>query len=177
MSTICTVAPRRERQSFLDFDIELDLENLDADIAIIGMPYGDPYNIDGVTNDQTNAPTAIRRASRRISGGLERWDFDLGGPLLDERPVRVVDCGDIPGDARDLAAHYRLAEQAIRLILAAGAMPIVLGGDHGVPIPVFRALHDRGPVTLVQIDAHLDWVDHKSGVREGYSSRCGAPRK
>lgn len=165
-----TVAPRQIRQTFMNFDLVLDLEHLEADIAILGVPYGDPYNIDEVTNDQTNAPTAIRQASQRISGGLERWDFDLGGPLLDGKQVRIVDCGDVPGDARDLSRHYSRAEEAIRLIRRAGTFPIVLGGDHGVPIPVLRAFEDCGPITLIQIDAHLDWVDTKHGVREGYSS-------
>ncbi len=165
-----TVAPRQIRQTFMNFDLRLDLEHLEADIAILGAPYGDPYHIDEVANDQTNAPTAIRQASRRISGGLERWDFDLGGPLLNGKQVSIVDCGDVPGDARDLSRHYRRAEKATRLILRAGAFPIVLGGDHGVSIPVLRAFEGRGPITLIQIDAHLDWVDEKHGVREGYSS-------
>jgi agmatinase len=170
MTETLTVPPRAMRQSFMDFEIVTDLDSLDADVAILGIPYGDPYSIDEVTNDQTNAPTAIRRASRRASGGLERWDFDLGGPLFDEKAVRAVDCGDVPGDARDLAAHYDLAEQAARRIFASGALLITLGGDHGVPIPVLRALDAQGPVTLVHIDAHLDWRDDVAGVREGYSS-------
>jgi len=165
-----TVPPRQVRQTFMNFQLALDLNHLEADIAILGIPYGDPYHIDEVTNDQTNAPTAIRQASQRISGGLERWDFDLGGPLLDGRQVRIVDCGDVPGDARDLRQHYSRAEKAVRLIRRAGAFPIVLGGDHGVTIPVLRAFEDCGPITLIQIDAHLDWVDEKHGVREGYSS-------
>ncbi len=170
MSANLTVEPKKVRQSFMGFDIALDLEQLEADIAILGLPYGDPYNMDEVTNDQTNAPTAIRRASRRISGSLERWDFDLGGPLLAEKQVRVVDCGDVPGNRHDLGQHYRHAENVVRQILKAGAMPIVMGGDHGVPIPVLRAFDDSGPITLIQIDAHLDWVDEKFDVREGYSS-------
>lgn len=165
-----TVAPRQIRQTFMDFDLALDLEHLEADIAILGVPYGDPYNIDEVTNDQTNAPTAIRQASRCISGGLEQWDFDLGSSLLDGKQIRIVDCGDVPGDARNLSRHCRRTEEAIRLIRRAGAFPIVLGGDHGVPIPVLRAIEGCGPITLIQIDAHLDWVDTKHGVRKGYSS-------
>ena len=58
----------------------------------------------------------------------------------------------------------------MRAILAAGALPIVLGGDHGVPIPVLRAFDGRGPITLVQIDQHIDWRDEVNGVREGLSS-------
>ena len=122
------MAPRQVSQTFLDFDLALDLDKLDAHVAILGLPYGDPYNIDQVTNDQTNAPTAVRRASRRSSGGLERWDFDLGSPLLAGRDIRIVDCGDVPGDARDLSQHRHHAELAARKILGTGALPIVLGG-------------------------------------------------
>lgn len=49
-------------------------------------------------------------------------------------------------------------------------MPIILGGDHAIPIPVLRAFDDQGPITLVHIDAHLDWRDEINGVREGLSS-------
>ena len=170
MSDPLTVAPRQGFKSFLDFPLALDLDTLDAQVAILGIPYGDPYSIDEVTNDQTNAPTAVRQASDRISTGPAQWDFDLGGTLLDGTDVRVVDCGDVPGDARELDGHYRRAEAAVRKILAGGALPIVIGGDHGVPIPVFRAFEGRGPITLVHIDAHLDWRDEVNGARKGYSS-------
>ena len=170
MKESLVIAPRREFTTFLDFPLCTDLDSLDADIAIIGMPYGDPYSIDEVTNDQTNAPTAVRRASDHASSGLERWDFDVGGPLLAGKNVKVVDVGDVPGDARDLSAHYRRAEQVVRKILERGAMPITIGGDHGVPIPVFRALEGLGEITLVHVDAHLDWRDEVNGAREGYSS-------
>ena len=165
-----TVPPRSVFTTFMNFPLATDLDRLDAHVAIIGMPYGDPYSIDEVTNDQTNAPTAVRRASSRISLSLEQWDFDLGGTLFDGKNIKVVDVGDVPGDARDLTGHYRRAEQAIRKILKAGALPVTIGGDHGVPIPIFRALDEHGPVTLVHLDAHLDWRDERYGVKEGYSS-------
>jgi agmatinase len=134
------------------------------------MPYGDPYTIDELINDQTNAPTAVRRASARISQALDRYDFDIGGPVFNEKAIKVVDVGDVHGDFHDLKDHYRRAEQAIRKILKAGALPISIGGDHGIPIPIFRALDDQGPITLVHLDAHLDWRDNVNGVTEGYSS-------
>ena len=170
MSSPLTVPPRAPFTTFLDFPLHTDLDTFDAHVAILGLPYGDPYTIDEVTNDQTNAPTAVRRASARICRHLDRFDFDIGGTLFDGRDVRVVDCGDVPGNARDLAAHYRKAEEAARKILDAGAMLVSIGGDHGVPIPVFRACERHGPVTLMHVDAHLDWVDDKDGVREGYSN-------
>jgi agmatinase len=168
--TTLTVPPRGMRTTFMDFPFAPDLDRLDAHFVIIGMPYGDPYTMDETINDQTNAPTAVRRASERASRGLDRWDFDIGGTLFDDKEVSVVDVGDIPGDPRNLARHYALAEQAIRKVLAAEAFPITIGGDHGVPIPVFRAFSAHGPITLIHIDAHLDWRDEVSGAREGYSS-------
>jgi len=170
MSEQLTVPPRKPFSTFMDFPLHTDLETLQADVALLGIPYGDPYTMDEVTNDQTNAPTAVRVASSRIGQALDRYDFDFGGPLLDGRSVRVVDCGDVPGNPSDLRAHYRLAEKAARMILDSGALLVMIGGDHGVPIPVFRALEGRGPVTLVHVDAHLDWRDDVNGVREGYSS-------
>lgn len=177
MSEILTVAPRREFHTLFDAPLVLDLDTLagiGAHVGILGLPYGAPYSMEDVTNDQSNAPTAIRRSWQRALRSLERWDFDLGGPLLDGKDIRVVDCGDVPGAPNEPMKHYRLAEEAARKIVGAGAMIISLGGDHGVPIPVFRALSSlpglEGPVTLVHVDAHLDWRDHVGGVREGLSS-------
>ena len=177
MSETLTVAPRREFHTLFDAPLVLDLDTLadiGAHVGILGLPYGAPYSMEDVTNDQSNAPTAIRRSWQRALRSLERWDFDLGGPLLDGKDIRVVDCGDVPGAPNEPMKHYRLAEEAARKIVGAGAMIISLGGDHGVPIPVFRALSSlpgrEGPVTLVHVDAHLDWRDHVGGVREGLSS-------
>jgi len=109
MTESLTVPPRREFQTFMDILLHTDLESLDAHVAVIGLPYGDPYTIDEVTNDQTNAPTAIRRESAQLSIGPDQFDYDVGGPMLDGRPIRLVDVGDVPGDARDLGAHFRKA--------------------------------------------------------------------
>lgn len=165
-----TVAPKLGHPTLLYSRLATDLDRLDADIAVLGIPFSSPYSIEEVTNDQTRAPTAIRQATDRAVRSLERYDFDIGGPLLDDRDVKFVDCGDVPGDFRDLGSSFVRAEQAVRKILAAGALPIMLGGDHGITNPVLRAYDGRGPITLVQIDAHLDWRDEVNGVKDGYSS-------
>ena len=92
-----TVPPRRPFTTFLDFPLHTDLDTFDAHVAILGLPYGDPYNIDEVTNDQTNAPTAVRRASSRLSMHHDRFDFDIGGTLLDGHDVRVGGLRRRPG--------------------------------------------------------------------------------
>lgn len=166
-----TVAPQTNHKSLLFSELALDLDNLDADFAVLGMPYGAAYTPQDYNNDQTKAPTAIRQASDRVIRSPERYDFDIDGPLLQNRSdIRFVDCGDVPADLNEPRGHFIRAEQATRKILAAGAMPIVLGGDHGITNPVLRAFDAQGPLTIVQLDAHLDWRDEVNGVKDGLSS-------
>ncbi len=170
MVTPTTISPHSDLHTFMGFPLCTKLDTLDAHFAILGIPYGCPYRMADVANDQTNAPLALRRESARLSRSLDRWDFDLGGTLFEDREIRVFDCGDVPGNPADLKEHLRAAETAVRTILERGAYPIVIGGDHGVTIPVIRALDGHGPITLVQVDAHIDWRDEFMGVNEGYSS-------
>ncbi|ALA20414.1 MULTISPECIES: agmatinase [Chelatococcus] len=170
MALPLTVPPTTKHQSFLWSPISTDLDALDAHVAILGIPFGSAYEATAITNDQTRAPDAVRAATDRVCRGLERYDFDVGGPIYGGRALKVVDVGNVPADMTDLASHYRRAEEAVRKILAAGAMPVTIGGDHGIPIPILRAFEGRGPITLVQVDAHIDWRDHVNGVRDGLSS-------
>lgn len=170
MNLPLTVAPHRGHESFLYAETSTDLDSLAADIAFLGIPHGAPYSMHDVNNDQSRAPDALRQVTERAVRSLERHDFDLGGPLYDGKDIRLVDCGNVPGNMHDFAEHRARAETAVRKILAAGALPLVIGGDHAIPIPVLRACEDRGPITLVQIDAHIDWRDEVNGVTQGLSS-------
>jgi agmatinase len=165
-----TVPPSLKHQSLLWSPICTDLDALDAHIAILGIPFGSAYQASAITNDQSKAPDAVRSVTDRICRGLERYDFDVGGPIYGGRALKVVDVGNVPADMTDLRSHYARAEQAVSKILAAGAMPITIGGDHGIPIPILRAYKGHGPITLVQVDAHIDWRDEVNGVRDGLSS-------
>lgn len=171
MTTALTAAPAGNPRTFLDLPLAQDLDALEAQIAILGVPYGMPYRPSEMANDQSRAPDAIRQASDQTYQMRERFDWDLGGTLLDGRPVSLVDCGNVTADASDLKAHYRRAERAAGKILRTGATLVTLGGDHGISIPIMRALGgiaDR--ITLVHVDAHLDWRDESNGEREGYRS-------
>ena len=77
MANKLTTPPKKEFQSFHDFPIVTDLDNLEADIAFLGIPFGDPYSMGEASNDQSNAPTHIRRYCERSLRGLDRYDFDI----------------------------------------------------------------------------------------------------
>jgi agmatinase len=170
MTNGLTTRPTQTPPPFLHSEFVDDLDNLRADIAYLGIPYGEAYRYADIVNDQTNGPAAMRMASGGILRSIERYDFDLGGTLYDGKEIRAVDCGDIYGDHLDRLSHVGRAEAAMRKILAAGALPIILGGDHAIPIPVLRAFDQQGPITLIQIDQHIDWREEVNGVRFGLSS-------
>ncbi|MGH2462934.1 MAG: arginase family protein [Candidatus Limnocylindria bacterium] len=141
----------------------------EADIAILGVPHGFPYPTSGSTAGCSEAPSAIRRRSARLGGFVGHHDFDTGRPLL-PNAGRIVDCGDVLGDAADGPGNAARAEATVRALLEQSVTPIVLGGDDSVPIPVIHAFADYGPITVLQIDAHLDFRDEVGGVTQGYSS-------
>ena len=153
--------------SFLGAPIESDLASLDADVVILGVPHGWPYPRPGATAGCAEAPAAVRRRSQRMARFVDHWDFDLDGPM---RLPRLVDAGDVPGDPADGPGNSRRTSAAVAAILERGAVPICIGGDDSVPIPILRAFEGRGPITVLQVDAHLDFRDEVDGTREGYSS-------
>ena len=153
--------------AFLGLPIWTDLATLEARVAILGVPHGWPYPRPGPTAGCAEAPTAVRRRSVRVARFIGNWDFDLDGPL--ELPS-TVDAGDVPGEPADGPGNSERTTAAVRAILERGAVPICIGGDDSVPIPILRAYEGRGPITVLQIDAHLDYRDEVDGVREGYSS-------
>ena len=142
-----------------------------ADVAILGVPFGVSYPSPGLTAGCADAPAAIRGRSRRLAHFADHHDFDLDAPMLvASPPLSIVDAGDVDGSSEDGAGNAHRAEAAVRALLGAGVVPIVLGGDDSVPIPVLRAYAGEPPITVLQVDAHLDFRDEVNGVRDGYSS-------
>jgi len=158
------------RPTFLDMPRCTDLAALDADIAVVGIPFSTPYDMTASRGDCSAAPDAIRMQSLRLARFLTHYDYDFGGDIFAGRAVRIVDCGDVAMTPGAFEVNNQAATDVVRAILDRGAVPVVLGGDHAIPIPVHRAYEGRKPFCLVQIDAHLDWRDERNGVRDGLSS-------
>jgi agmatinase len=143
-----------------------DWSAIDADVAILGAPY------DAGTQWRAGArfgPKAIRDASMLFSFG-HAGAYDHEDDVTYLEGVRMVDLGDADIIHTDTAGSHANIEAGVRAILKAGALPVVLGGDHSVNIPCIRAFDTEGPIHIVQIDAHLDFVDARHGVRFGHGN-------
>lgn len=156
-------------ETFLGLPACPDLDRLDAPAALIGAPGATPYGSVGAYC--RNAPGAIRAAAASLAANIDRMNFDLGGPSFPEGCRMPVDCGDLPFDPVDFAANRAAIAAATRQILRRGAVPVVLGGDDSVPIPMLEALGGTGArYTVLQIDAHIDWRREHMGEAMGLSS-------
>jgi agmatinase len=158
------------KATFLDAPRCEDLDTLAADVAIIGVPYGYPYDMEGSQSASSTAPAAVRAQSVRWAPYLTHYDYDFGADIFAGREVRIVDCGDVRMTPGAYAENSAATTAVIKAILDRGAVPFVLGGDHAVPIPVFRAYEGRDPIVIVQLDQHIDWRQERNGVTEGLSS-------
>lgn len=144
-----------------------DIAKPEGDIVIFGADCATPYASVGAYC--AGGPAAMRAGSADYAGDLTRINFDLGGPILPPG-VRARDAGDLSVDPSQPQGNRTRIRAATQAVLAAGAIPVLLGGDDSVPIPMLEALSDAGPVTILQIDAHIDWRDEVDGERWGLSS-------
>jgi agmatinase len=162
------------RPSFLDAPRCAALDRLDADLAVIGVPYTTPHDLPRSRAGSSRAPETVREQSQRFAGRATHYDFDLGGDLFAGRRVQLVDCGDVWAAPGQYESNARNVTAVVAAVLARRAVPIVLGGDHAATIPTVLAYTDRGPVCAVHLGAELDWQDEVNGVRSG---PCSAMRR
>ena len=129
----------------------------DVDIGIIGVPFDG-----GVTNRSgaRHGPRAVREQStllRRINAVTRITPFAT---------ARVRDLGDcwieqpyeIEGALREIETFYRT-------VTTAGIVPLSVGGDHAISLPILRAVAAERPVGMIHIDAHCDTGDDYMGSR------------
>ncbi|MGI9499171.1 MAG: arginase family protein [Geminicoccaceae bacterium] len=155
-------------ETFMGIERCDDLDRLSSPIAIIGAPAATPYRSVGAYC--AGGPKAIRHGMAAFAANLDHYDFDLGGPLFPDPSTAAVDYGDLDYDEGDAPANRKAIHDAVSTTLKRGSVPIVIGGDDSIPIPVLQAFAGRGTFTILQIDAHIDWRDVVDGERYGLSS-------
>ena len=145
-----------------------DWNAIEADVAVLGAPFdfGCQWR-----SGARFGPRSIRDASTLFSFGHGgAYDFEDDVTYLPADSTKIMDIGDADIIHTDTVGSHANIEAGVRAILRAGAIPVVLGGDHSVNIPCVNAFGDQDPVHVVQLDAHLDFVDERHGVRFGHGN-------
>lgn len=138
-----------------------------ADVIIVGAP------IDSGTSHRSGAkfgPQAIRAGDYLPHDG-ERPHLSMRVDALKE--LRIFDAGDLLMPGGDLTASLKVLEEATELISRAGAIPVVLGGDHSIAsADVAGIAHHRGmgKISMIHFDAHADTGESQFGALVGHGT-------
>ncbi len=137
-----------------------DAERLD--VALIGVPF------DGGTSYRPG-PRFGPRHVRQQSAIIRPYH-----PVLDVSPfdlLRVADYGDLPVNPLSIEDTFHRIEVGLKTVLDHGAIPLCVGGDHSILLPILRAIHRKhGQVGLIQLDAHSDTWDQYWGMKYSHGT-------
>ena len=145
-----------------------DWDSINADVAVMGAPFdfGSQFR-----TGSRMGPRGIREASTLFSfGHAGAYDFEDDITYLPSDSTRIVDIGDADIIHTDTIKSHANIKFGVQKILAAKAIPVVMGGDHSINIPCIDAFENEDPIHVIQIDAHLDFVDERHGVRYGHGN-------
>ena len=145
-----------------------DWDNIKADVAVMGAPFdfGSQFR-----SGARMGPRGIREASTLFSfghGGAYDHEDDI--TYLPSDSTKIVDIGDADIIHTDTIKSHENIKFGVKKIIAAKAIPVILGGDHSINIPCIDAFEDQESIHVIQIDAHLDFVDERHGVRYGHGN-------
>ena len=138
-------------------------EPKELDIAIVGIPF------DGGTTYRPG-PRFGPRGVRNQSAIIRPWN-----PVLHVNPFkkhRVADFGDLPVNPLSIEDTFSRIERGLATVLAGGARTLCVGGDHSISLPILRAVckDHRGPISLIQFDAHNDLWDEYFGSKYSHGT-------
>ena len=145
-----------------------DWDNINADVAVMGAPFdfGSQFR-----SGARMGPRGIREASTLFSfghGGAYDHEDDI--TYLPSDSTKIVDIGDADIIHTDTIKSHENIKFGVKKIIEAKAIPVILGGDHSINIPCIDAFEDQESIHVIQIDAHLDFVDERHGVRYGHGN-------
>jgi agmatinase len=148
--------------SFLRARICEDLSLLEAAIAVLGVPFdeGSPFMA-----GSRLAPRALREHSLRFYGsGKGYYDPETRREYLVEEMSQglIADVGDVDIHPANAPRTFENITAMVRGSLARGALPVVLGGDHSITYPVFRAFEEK--LHVIHFDAHTDYAPFENDL-------------
>lgn len=153
--------------SFAKYPICNDLNELEADIAVLGVPYDTGV---GFLSGCRLGPRRIRE----ISTHYARGDVGFYDPEYDEvflgEDTKIVDVGDADVVHGNIEHSFKSIESIVHTIRKKNIIPAIMGGDHSISIPIARGLSIDEDVAVIQLDAHLDWSDSPGGQSYGNGS-------
>ena len=145
-----------------------DWDSINSDVAVMGAPFdfGSQFR-----TGSRMGPRGIREASTLFSfGHAGAYDFEDDITYLPLDSTKIVDIGDADIIHTDTIKSHTNIKFGVQKILSAKAIPVVMGGDHSINIPCIDAFENEDPIHVIQIDAHLDFVDERHGVRYGHGN-------
>ena len=136
--------------AFMGIDYDPNLKNIKADAIILGMPY------DGISTFRGGATRRAPQEIRKYSLLFSSYNFDWDMHALDY--IKVLDCGDVDVLPGNTIESYKRLENRISEIQNCNAVPIMMGGDHGVTFPAVKAVVRKtgSPTGFLLFDTHLD---------------------
>ena len=147
--------------SFLRAPICHDLDNIDADIAIMGAPTdeGSPF----MPGSRLGSRSIREHSLRFGNDGYFDHDSDKVFLKYELENNRIVDVGDADVIPADVEGTFKNITDLTRLVLKSGAITVVLGGDHAITFPVVRAYNT--PLHVIHFDAHIDYSPFIHGYK------------
>ncbi|AXI46240.1 agmatinase [Sulfitobacter sp. SK012] len=146
--------------TFMRLPAANDLKGLD--VAVLGIP------MDIGTSWRSGTRFGPKEV-RSQSAMLRPYNLATGAAPFDS--LQVADIGDLAINTFSLSESLRIISESYGAILNYDAMPLAIGGDHSMTLPILRAMAKRhGPMALVHVDAHADVNDHMFGERETHGS-------
>ena len=133
----------------------------EVEVALVGVPFDIGVNY---RPGARQGPAAVCEASRLIrrihpTSGIAPYDI-----------CNVADVGDAPVNPLDFSRSIDMIEAFFHRLHGAGAVPISIGGDHTIPLPILRAIAKERPVGIVQIDSHADTLDTLADTRINHAT-------
>ena len=155
-----------------------NLDELSADVALLGVPYDFGTIIPTLRTGSSRGPDAVRDAPNYT---FTYFDQETGEPATgwfdveDEREylkgVTMADCGNVSIMGGAVQRNHERITKAVEKLVAKDALVAAIGGDHSISFPVGRGMERYEEVDVVHFDAHADFSDEVDGSKFSHGSQ------